>query len=202
MKIKFIGDVHGKVKRYKDKIKKRDFDISIQIGDFGFKNEHEIMKSIFKEKNYVLFGNHDYYPALNNEYSVTPSGGMFKGLFFAVRGAFSIDRVVRKENFDWFANEEITNAEAYEIIDRYIEAKPEIVVTHDCPRSIQKEIWDIDNTSITANLLETMFQQHKPKLWIFGHHHESVTKEFEGTTFRCLAELESVIYDSETNKII
>ena len=34
-----------------------------------------------------------------------------------------------------------------------------------------------------------MFDLHKPAVWIFGHHHQTISFEFQGTIFQCLTEL-------------
>jgi hypothetical protein len=61
------------------------------------------------------------------------------------------------------------------------------MVTHDCPKSIYS-IFPYKNyfPSITIEAFEYMFFYHKPKLWLFGHHHENKNKIVEGTQFICV----------------
>jgi Icc-related predicted phosphoesterase len=40
--------------------------------------------------------------------------------------------------------------------------------------------------------LHMMFQEHQPKLWVFGHHHQSKDVQINGTRFVCLNELETM----------
>jgi len=83
----------------------------------------------------------------------------------------------------------------------YIEAKPEIVATHDCPKAIQLELLTIlaaghrpekiyDSRTTTA--LQAMFEVHQPKAWVFGHYHIDKTATIGGTKFVCLNELSLV----------
>lgn len=45
--------------------------------------------------------------------------------------------------------------------------------------------------SQTRTMLQKMFEEHKPELWIFGHHHKSKDEVINGTRFICLDELET-----------
>jgi hypothetical protein len=66
-------------------------------------------------------------------------------------------------------------------------------VTHDAPVSVVENIHTSHHrfdSSFTQRYLQNMFEQHQPRLWVFGHHHVSWHMEMNGTTFRCLNELE------------
>lgn len=41
----------------------------------------------------------------------------------------------------------------------------------------------------TSQVLQQMFDGHKPKHWVFGHYHLDRTFDIEGCTFHCLNEL-------------
>lgn len=190
-----IGDVHGKLERYKEITD--NCDSSICVGDFGFKKEwdwfYETILPSSKGIHFINPGNHDYGPYMNNpEYSLGNYSRFFKYEIFTVRGAFSIDRVYRREGIDWFANEELTYQEGLECLDAYADMKPNIVISHDCPHSIRKYLFKIQQKSNTSNLLEAMFREHQPNLWIFGHHHKSVNCKKGKTKFICLSELETL----------
>jgi hypothetical protein len=49
----------------------------------------------------------------------------------------------------------------------------------------------------TGLALQNMWNRHHPKLWIFGHWHETISCDIQGTTFVCLDELDSVDYEIE-----
>lgn len=188
-----IGDVHGKINQYNEILKKwGDKKSSIQVGDFGFKKEHEWhLKNIDSTRHQINFGNHDDYTYLDkphslNNWSISSSGIM------TVRGADSIDKMYRTKDIDWWENEELNYEEMQHAIDAYVLLKPRIMITHDCPDYARRYLFGIREKSITSNGLQSMFEMHQPQLWIFGHHHRSKNEEINGTRFICLAELETM----------
>lgn len=185
-----IGDVHGKIKSYSQIIQGEKS--SICVGDFGFKREWEwAKKNLLGKNHWINMGNHDYLPFLN-ELPSTGNCKYFEELrLFTVRGADSIDKHFRTENLDWFSNEEMNYQECQQVIDVYLEYKPEIVVSHDCPQSVMEQLFPYTDKSITRNLLQSMFEEHQPLLWLFGHHHKSIKEKTNGTEFVCLNELET-----------
>lgn len=110
---------------------------------------------------------------------------------FTIRGAYSIDKHIRKEGVDYFPNEELDYNQINKAIDLYKEKKPKIVVSHDCPQSARENLFSITDKSITSNGLERLLEEHEPDLWIFGHHHKSVNTMIGNTNFVCLDELET-----------
>lgn len=192
--ILLIGDVHTKIEDYYSILKENSKLSSIQLGDFGFKKEHENLLNNIDTKNHkILFGNHDYYPMIDSSYSLGHFG-IYQNIFY-IRGAYSIDKVCRKEGIDWFPNEELTYKQCVEAFDLYCKIKPEIVISHDCPDFIRSSLFDIpyQEGSITSQLLEQMFDFNKPKAWYFGHHHYSITDNIKKCKFQCLNELETII---------
>lgn len=193
MLLTVIGDVHGNVKQYKKITDKCDH--SICVGDFGFKRHWDWHTDNIKGNHEIVMGNHDYYPYLDTHPASLRNWNYFPGLnIFTVRGAKSIDQHLRIEGTNWFANEELTYAEGLEVFDEYAKVKPKIVISHDCPQSILEHIfkmgWSYGKTT-TRNILQGMFIEHKPELWIFGHYHEHRDVEIMGTRFICLEELET-----------
>lgn len=188
-----IGDVHGKIFEY-NKIVKKHNNRSIQLGDFGFKNQHDWhIKNIDSYQHRILFGNHDYYPYLKLPYSLRNFSFMNLGEIMTIRGAFSIDKKYRTEGLDWFHNEELNYNEMQVAIDQYIKNKPKIVISHDCPHTIRKQLFNIHDKSITSDGLQMMFESHQPDIWFFGHHHCKKREIINGTKFICLSELETYI---------
>lgn len=199
-----IGDVHGKFGPYKTLIKGRTD--SIQVGDMGvgFIRQYGYMEGSTSQNppfdkmvagnHRFIRGNHDN-PGVCRKHKQWIADGTYDPVtkMMFVGGANSIDRQFRTEGFDWWRDEELGYEEADKVLGTYLEVKPEIMVTHDCPLMIiplmHSHHWN-DN-SFTQRMLQNMFEQHQPRLWFYGHHHKSFVQEVNGTTFRCLAELET-----------
>lgn len=200
--ITIIGDVHGKFDAYAKICK--GFTSTIQIGDFGvgFLNSRG---KISPEP--VLPGDHKFFPGNHDnrqkckenpnclgDYGVTPYG------IFFVSGAWSIDHKARTLGINWWDDEELTMEQIYEAMQLYQQIKPDIVLTHDAPFSVSSKILEEtpnpmfgpkNRRTRTGMFLETIFEIHKPKKWIFGHWHHSWVKEIDGCEFRCLNELKT-----------
>jgi hypothetical protein len=114
-----------------------------------------------------------------------------------VRGAKSCDKHLRYIGIDWFDNEELSYAEWNSVFDLYAEKKPNIMITHDCPADVRSIVWGINDKSITSSAFNGLLGIHKPKLWVFGHHHKSIDMEIDGVRYVCLAELETFILDAK-----
>lgn len=210
MKVRFIGDVHGKFKRYREII--RDIPASIQVGDMGvgFKalRGGEIVDlanppfdAMSEGDHLFIRGNHDNPEVCKKHQFHIPDGTYLDNKIFCLGGAVSIDRQWRTEGLDWWPDEELSNEELDRLVHKYFSIKPDIVVTHDCPESIANQIMGafnkvkIEDGSRTRQALEIMFHKHQPKLWVFGHWHHSLNFMSGGTNFRCLGELEYEDYD-------
>lgn len=197
--LRIIGDVHGKYAKYLPIIK--DTTESIQIGDFGF--DYRVFKNI--NRNHRFFGgNHDNYTTIGNcknnlgDFGIIPN---HPEMFF-VRGAFSVDKKWRTPGVDWWEEEELNDIQFNQCTQEYTLAKPEIVLTHECPYEISQLIGNPgvlkyfglpeDLKTQTNQWLQRLFDIHRPKLWIFGHFHTSWNQKIKGTDFRCLAELEYI----------
>lgn len=193
-----IGDVHGKLSQYKSIIDNCDF--SICVGDFGFKKEWDwYLEKVVPNSSgfhYINPGNHDYGPYMNDEsISLGNFSEFCKFGIFTIRGAKSIDKYLREEGTDWFPNEELTYQESLEAFDRYAEMRPKIVISHDCPQFLRNRWFGITDKSITSSLLNAMWEEHQPEMWIFGHHHKSQSEVCGDTIFTCLAELETKVIE-------
>lgn len=101
----------------------------------------------------------------------------------------SIDKHLRTPGIDWWEEEELSIPEFYQVLDNYESIKPNIIISHDCPT----EVFNIKDTSRTRQFMDTMLEIHRPKLWIFGHHHMSINKNVNNTNYICLNELETYI---------
>lgn len=97
-----------------------------------------------------------------------------------IGGAQSIDKAYRVEDFSWWPDEELSIKELGCLTDLYIERKPRIMVTHDCPEEVATAILatilisgptKTEFHSRTRQAFQAMFSAHSPDLWIFGHYH-------------------------------
>lgn len=190
MKVAFIGDIHGEVGTYLTILRRYEYDLSIQVGDLGV---GFVPVPVFdKDKNKFISGNHDNPHECRKRADYLGRYGTTKEGIFFVSGAYSIDQALRRENRDWWRAEELTEMEMNEAIIQYTQARPQVVVTHDGPRSAVKEMKGpvIDASvpqswrgNITQTGLDQMFQIHQPRLWVFGHHHDQKEFELRGTKF-------------------
>lgn len=164
--MRFIGDVHGKVSQYAKLLQGP----SIQVGDLGFKRAHEWHRdNVDPEIHKVVFGNHDYYPMLNEAYSLGDFSVLPDGIM-TIRGAMTVDKsgmkaeVVlnmhgepilkengepettlvfykRNEGEDLFSDqEELSTSKCEQVLDAFDEHRPSIVVSHDCPTEIRNMV--------------------------------------------------------------
>lgn len=208
-KIRFIGDVHGKFYEYKQIIK--DVDCSMQVGDMGvgfFRYDyHEDKKvavnnppydAMCKGDHKYIRGNHDNPEVCKRQTHWIPDGTMYNGVF-CVGGANSIDRHMRTEGLDWWADEELSYSDSLKVFDSYVNTKPDYVMSHDCPEFLYSYMVShrYGKQSSTSVLLQNMFEAHKPKVWIFGHHHKSFDMTILGTRFICLKEHEFIDMEIE-----
>lgn len=192
--ITVIGDVHGHYAQYERTARKREN--TVQLGDLGFK--YGCLNNLDPEKHKIVAGNHDNYDIINEyahylgDYGNCSLGGVN---FFFYRGAYSIDRQYRTVGIDWWEQEQVSIEQFMKARELYRETKPQIVITHDCPEKIALMLLDpgqpiYQNT--TGWALQELFNNHQPKLWLFGHYHRSWTKVIDGTKFICLNELETI----------
>lgn len=197
-KITFIGDAHGKLEAYKAITD--NCGLSFCVGDFGFERHWRWHEENVGCPHFINPGNHDWGPIMKGS-DVYMSTGDF--MYFpaysimTVRGAESIDRHLRTEGYNWFPNEELNYAEQLAAFDKYVECKPEIMVTHDCPQSVMEKLFYYTGRSQTRRMLDEMFMVWQPKFWIFGHHHRNKDVVINGTRFVCLDELEKFEIEDE-----
>ena len=215
--LRIIGDVHGKFQDYIALTKECDY--SIQVGDMGF--NYSELRVVSKDDHKFIGGNHDNYDkyygsphalgstitiGMGKDFGIATHGGLD---FFFLRGGFSIDWKQRQKSYlmgaakSYWDNEELSMEEMEMALWQYQKMKPDVVITHECPRSISQYVGDNKIlemfgynpqrfTTKTSELLEMMFQSHQPKRWYFGHYHNNWGAEINGTQFRCIDELSYV----------
>lgn len=208
--VRFIGDVHGKYTPYKKLI--RNGPPSIQVGDMGIgfrrisgPNKGEIYGNpphyLMKENRaFFIRGNHDN-PEECRKHSQWIPDGYFENGFMFLGGTASSDSTLRTKNYNWWEDEELSQQELNELIQKYVELKPHTMVSHDCPSEVADVLnnFELFDKSRTQQALQAMWNGHSPDLWIFGHHHKhcwlDLEKDKKNTKFICLAELEYLDID-------
>jgi calcineurin-like phosphoesterase family protein len=202
--IRFIGDVHGKWTQYKKLIK--DVPRSIQVGDFGIgfynprtetysRPPHDAMA---KGDHKFIRGNHDNPSQCHTHPYWLADGSLIDDKIFCIGGALSIDKHLRTEGWDWWADEELCYSEFLKLIQTYEEAKPRVVVSHECPDTVMSHVlsskgkYKYDIPSITRQFFDNLMHVHKPDLWIHGHWHLSHHTIYDGVEFIGLGELSYV----------
>jgi hypothetical protein len=207
MKIRFIGDIHGKYAQYLSLI--RSGIDTVQIGDFGVgfgpdgRSEFiDNMISSFGSPGFshrFIRGNHDDPNEAKKSLHYIPDGTV-EGPIMYIGGASSIDREWRTAGIDWWPDEELSYPELEELIASYETVKPDILVTHECPEFFAREAMIplvngfINFPSKTRQALDVMYAIHPPKIHIFGHWHKALDYIYPGTETRfiCLNELEYI----------
>lgn len=197
--MRIIGDVHGKFKQYRKLT--RNVEYSIQVGDFGFRGDHlRHLKYRNSSRHKVLFGNHDDYAFVNHPHSLGHFGE-WMGVF-GIRGAYSIDQWHRTEGISWWREEQMEYGQMLQCTDEYTRVLPQVVVSHDCPEFLYPFMGYLpEKRNRTSQFLSHIWEIHAPKLWVYGHHHRSDTRQWKETTFICLNELEYIDLDLETLEI-
>lgn len=207
-----IGDVHGKSDDYLNIIKQCEY--SVQVGDLGF--DYSFLGNVDHQKHKFVPGNHDCYDIV---YQYKHCLGDFGTAsldnidFFFVRGAFSIDCLYRVATYGhtyqktWWYEEELNDEQCDLALDLYKKERPDIMITHDCPVQLKPFVsnsnimlkfgWDPSAIFRTQKLLTAMFEFHRPKLWLFGHYHQTKQLNVEGTLFQCINELDSVTLEKK-----
>jgi hypothetical protein len=189
----FIGDCHGRFADLKKICDSLSPEKCIQLGDMGlgFGLDRQFRTS---ENLFFLRGNHDNPAACRRYPNYLGDYGWLQeeGLFF-VSGAFSIDRAFRVEGSSWWSDEELSEPEWRKAIELYMDKRPAIVATHDCPHDAYPFVVGPlapHQKNRTSSALSRMFQLYAPERWVFAHHHLSRTFTIDRTRFVALGELD------------
>lgn len=227
--VRIIGDVHGQVdsdnlftpgaKPYLEIVASASY--SIQIGDMGDGETYDqLTQHVDARRHRFIPGNHDHYDRLPphslGDFGTASLGGVD---FFFVRGAASNDRdkLVRlgRELGTklWFEQEELTDDQMSAAERDYLLAQPRVVLSHEAPTHISQFSWRhasqarpsnpgaIFRQSRTTAFLARLFEQHQPRIWVFGHHHRDWSYREGKTLFVCVGELSHIEVDSDGNVI-
>lgn len=215
--LRVIGDVHAQTDR--ENLVRRgarpyleiiaDAPASVQLGDMGDGETYDqLLREVDPARHRFFPGNHDHYDRLP-PHSLGDFGPVeLNGVaFFFVRGAASKDRekLVRMGRQLgkrlWFEEEELTDEQMAAAEAAYLVARPRLVITHDAPTEIARLACRHANerapagsqrpyhASRTSDFLARLLDQHRPRLWLFGHYHRDWSYREQETHFVCVGEL-------------
>lgn len=204
MKILITGDIHGRFGNLNDLINKKEPDLIICCGDFGYwpnVSWGEPLSNIRLQKAKKLLwcdGNHEDHWALRdrttNELAPNiiymPRGSTYQlkdgRTILFMGGAHSIDKHLRRIGIDWFPEEVITQKDMMNLPD----CKIDIFITHTCPEELLVDLLPIDErkrAEPSNYALSELWKMYKPSLWFFGHWHYHMTGVMMGTRWYVLS---------------
>ncbi len=207
-KILVVGDIHGCYGYLNSIISKKNPQIVLQCGDFGYfpnsifrdsRGNIHYWKMEFKNKNtkiYWIDGNHEDHWGLSS----LENNEIYPNVFYMKRGsiltlsdgrnvlfmggALSIDKHDRIEGIDWFREETITQKDLMNIPDKNID----IVISHTLPNEFDVFDYHIKFDHDTSrDALSTILEYYKPDLWFGGHMHTFKTGKYLNTKWTCLS---------------
>ena len=177
------GDIHGNFNELNTLINKKNPEIIICCGDFGYWPK-QISMNIKNPNTKILFcdGNHEDHWELNK----LKNNEILPNVFYMRRGstytlpdnrkilfmggANSIDKHYRKLGVDWFPEEIINQKDFQNLPDCDID----IFVTHTCPNELIPIVLPSHNlikNEPSNEALSQLWQIYKPSQWFFGHWH-------------------------------
>lgn len=180
-------------------------DYVIIAGDFGLpwdnsKTDLNLIKWYNERPYSILFvdGNHENFDLLKQFPKEEKFGGIVSKIskniywlhrgeiynicgkdIFTFGGAYSVDKMYRKEGVSWWKDEVPTNDEfnyGLSNLEKY-NNKVDIVITHDCPTSIAKKICNWYEEDSVKKYLEFVKNNINFNNWYFGHHHVDISLE-------------------------
>lgn len=203
-----IGDTHGEMSRLAKLMRGIDGEVlcvgDIAIGFTGIGDNPSLSKRFW-----FIRGNHDKPEAAKKHPQYAVDYGMWRGMFL-IGGARSVDKELnnRVEYKDWWRDEELSFMECQECTELYTVAKPKIVISHDCPFSIQEimkaaaerkdplcKVFGNPHPYNQTAMMDKLLDIHEPDLWIFGHWHCAISFKIGKTMFRCLDVFETMEID-------
>ena len=202
MKTLIVGDIHNEFAYLNDLINKKQPDLLICCGEFGYwpnipwaaqftnikpqnskilwcEGNHEDFWSLQRRETDELVPNVIYMPR-GSTYTL-PDGRVI--MFFG--GANSIDKNIRTLGVDWFPEEVITQKDLYNLPD----IKVDIFITHTCSLEIKNIIIPRDHlkeNDPSYNALSELWNIYRPSLWYFAHFHFCKTGYQGDTKWTCL----------------
>lgn len=210
MSIIVAGDLHGDWGHMNDLINKKNPDVILQCGDFGYWPKLEVSKPVLYgnqkpwklqgikcKETQVLWcdGNHEDHWSLkendpNYDNVIYCPRGAVRTLLdgrtvLFIGGADSIDKDQRTLGIDWFPEEVISYKDYLEAI-KY-QGKVDIVISHTCPREFNMDSQTYQKiTDPSRAALSAILTHFRPDLWYFGHWHENKVGQYNNTRWESL----------------
>jgi Icc-related predicted phosphoesterase len=204
MRILITGDIHNNFSQLNELINRRNADLIICCGDFGYWPNvkwSDPFSNIKLQKTKKLLwcdGNHENHWALRDRTTdelapniiYMPRGSIYqledgRNIMF-MGGAHSIDQEMRQVGINWFPEETIAQKDLYNLPD----IKVDIFITHTCPMELLPDLlpWDERKTPEPSNYaLTTLWKEYMPSLWFFGHWHRYTTGRLNQTKWYALS---------------
>lgn len=190
-----LGDCHGRFEDTKKILeviwKANPNEIVYQVGDLGIYTPYD--ENDFGNNFRFFVGNHDNRQvAREHKNCLGDYGYITEHDLYFISGAWSIDKDQRIIGYDWWPDEELTSEDFDQISKEVVEIKPRIILSHDCPSSVRKDMFGFDRfyETRTGHFLSGLFEKYQPTYWIFGHYHRGSQRFINNTHFVCLQELE------------
>lgn len=187
----FLGDLHGAY----EYIPKARGPI-VQVGDLGigFQKPPEFAKD-FR----FIRGNHDN-PELCRQHPNYIGDWKLENWVLYLSGAWSIDKMWRREGVSWWADEELNFKQMNEVLSLPKESV-HFVVAHDCPEFLYRHL-GINGVikQSTPLFLNEVAKRFVPRKWVCGHHHKSAQLNGVGGidfTVLDIGEVKKVNFDDE-----
>jgi len=213
MKILGVGDIHGDWGHLNQIINKKQPDLVLQVGDFGWWPKLEVKrksalyhitedwkcKGVKCQGSKVLFcdGSHEDHLDLQK---YKENGWLYDGVVYKSRGsthilpdgrvilfmggANSINKPSRTPGHDWLSQWIPT----YEEFDRAMSHDSvNMVVSHTCPSLWAPSVMrGREGKDSTRSLLTSIWEHYRPVQWLFGHWHVAKKGHYCGTDWECL----------------
>ena len=203
MKIMVVGDIHAEWGKFNELINKKQPDIILQCGDFGYwpsyKEYHPHHIKNDECKIYWCDGNHEEFSKLLTikRHEIRPNIFYMKRgstlilpdgkIVLFMGGAESIDKHLRTPGIDWFLEEVITQKDFNNLPSE--DTKIDIVISHTCPLEVDlgdkfKDREPLKDCSRVA--LSRILEMYKPSLWYFSHWHTYKEGFIQNCKWTCL----------------
>ncbi len=204
MKILVTGDIHMEFGRLNELINKKEPDLIICCGDFGYWPKVSWgapLTNIKLQKTEKLLwcdGNHEDHWSLKERETDELAPGIIympRGSTYTLEdgrtimfmgGAWSIDKQYRKIGVDWFPEEVITQSDLMDLPD----VKIDIFITHTCPNELVLDMikyYPEKKGEPSNKALSELWKMYKPDLWFFGHWHHYKEGVMMGTKWYALS---------------
>lgn len=183
----FIGDGHGYPAANFKRVPKGHTVIALGDVGMGFNPPTEFEKHGLPVNYRFLRGNHDN-PAVCKEHPFYLGDFGYNEEFgiFYISGGFSIDRKYRVFGQTWWEDEELGYLRLQDMIDLYMQVKPEIVVSHVAPAMMVDKYFEHKPVRRTEYAMQYCIEQAAPRLWLSGHYHMSLSYYRKDMLYRAL----------------